>query len=115
MLELEKDRLAKTKNLQNQGLIFPIVIRGEAHLPAEIKNNRAYHKFDHVLMESEFMEKDNQRIFKELADKILECYLVLCNGLLENEGCKDFRLPEFSSIEGWLKSVVPTQFKMPGY
>jgi hypothetical protein len=117
MLDLEKRRLnSVTEDLRNKGLIFPVVIRGLEDLPNEIKSQRQFEKFDHIVHESQFEELECLKCLNALAQEIWKCYRELHNANVFQCDCSKFCLPDKSSITEWLETVAPLRrCKMPGH
>lgn len=118
MLELEKQRLGLgVEDLQNKGLIFPVVYRGLVDLPQEIKDRRNYLNFEHLINERDFKRRECHGELKKLANQIYSRYRLLTNAdILRPEPCDAFRFPELATIMPWLKSVSPVKaLSMPGY
>jgi hypothetical protein len=116
MLDLEKRRLGTIANdLRNKGLIFPVVIRGLEDLPDEIKGQRQFEKFDHIVHESQFEELECLKCLKALAEEIWKRYRELHNSNVFPSDCSKFSFPDKSSIADWLYTVAPLHDKMPGY
>jgi TIR domain len=118
MLDLEKQRLGVgVADLKNKGLIFPVVYRGLADLPEEIKTRRNYLNFEHFIDEREFQCRACHRELKTLADQIATRYRALTQAdILQVEPCEDFRFPDLEVIRPWLETVSPIKaFSMPGY
>jgi TIR domain len=118
MLELEGQRLGQgVADLQNKGLIFPVVYRGLEDLPREIKDCRNYLNFEHLILESDFKKRDCHAELMKLSKQIYDRYRSLTNaGLVQPAPCKQFRFPELGTIKDWLEGVAPVRaFTMPGH
>lgn len=118
MLHLEKKRLGCAgAELRNKGLIFPVIFRGLDCLPKEISSVRNYENFDHIIVESDFEQRDCQQKLKEIANQIFTRYLALQNaGVFNGNDCSQFRLPERADILTWLAEVSQMRsFSMPGH
>ncbi|MHC2282160.1 ASC-1-like (ASCH) protein [Bradyrhizobium diazoefficiens] len=89
MLLLEEQRLgAAVADLRNKGLIFPVVFRGLECLPSEIIDSRGYENFDHIVVESDFEQRDCQMRFVEIAKQIYSRYVALSNaGVFNTINC----------------------------
>jgi TIR domain len=116
MLELEKRRLGPgIMDLHNKGLIFPVVFRGVDCLPAEISGSRGYENFDHIVVESDFEQRECQKRLMEMAKQIYSRYKALRNaGVFDQTDCRQFRFPEKVVVETWLLQVAQIRFTMPG-
>src|SRR6516162_4199307 len=80
MLELEKRRIGPAiVDLNNKGLIFPVVFRGVDCLPAEISCSRGYENFDYIVVESDFEQRECQKRLMEMASQIYLRYKALSN------------------------------------
>jgi hypothetical protein len=118
MLRLEEQRLGPAvENLRNKGLIFPVVFRGLECLPPEISASRNYENFDHIVVESDFEQRDCQMRLKEIAGQIYLRYVALYNaGVFDATDCQQFRFPDKVTIQGWLVQISQIRsFTMPGY
>jgi TIR domain len=118
MLRLEKQRLGPAvENLRNKGLIFPVVFRGLECLPREISASRNYENFDHIVVESDFEQRDCQERLMEIAKQIYSRYVALSNaGVFDAADCRQFRFPDKVAIQGWLVKISQIRsFSMPGY
>ena len=120
MLEIEQRRLAQgIDDLQNKGLIFPVVFRGLDCLPHEIKSARQYENFDHIVAESDFRRRSCQERLKVLAEEIWKCYRTLHNaGIFTSDDCAKFCFPDKATIEPWLNTVAQLRgqgYSMPGH
>ena len=106
MLDLEQKRFGGKIDLQNQGLIFPVVFRGSVHLPEEIRC-RQFEDFEDVLMYEDFEKKKSKEI-ERLAKRIWDCYRELYNaGAFANPDCTQFRFPDKKEIMQWINEVTP--------
>lgn len=118
MLELEQLRLGSgVSDLQNKGLIFPVIYRGLDDLPNEIKSCRNYLNFEHLIHERDFKRRECHAQLKTLSQQISDRYRVLTNaGMVQPEPCKQFSFPDLDTIKPWLESVSPMKaFAMPGH
>ncbi|ADW17328.1 hypothetical protein Despr_1157 [Desulfobulbus propionicus DSM 2032] len=118
MLELEKQRLgAGVADLQNKGLIFPVVYRGADDLPEEIKTCRHYLNFEHLIHERDFKRRECHQELYALSKQISDRYRALTNaGLIQAEPCKSFKFPDLEAIRPWLEGISPIKaFAMPGH
>jgi hypothetical protein len=118
MLRLEELRLGVAKaDLRNKGLIFPVVFRGLECLPPEISGSRNYENFDHIVVESDFEQRDCQKRLIEIAKQIFWRYKALSNaGVFDAIDCKKFEFPDKVAIRGWLMQVSQIRsFSMPGH
>jgi hypothetical protein len=118
MLRLEEQRLGPpVRDLRNKGLIFPVVFRGLECLPQEISSSRNYENFDHIVVESDFEDRDCQRRLKAIAQQIYLRYVALSNaGVFNTTDCQQFRFPDKVEIWGWLIQVSQIRFfSMPGH
>ena len=116
MLELEQRRLGQgLTDLRNKGLIFPVVYRGLADLPQEIRDSRNYENFEHLYLETDFEQRDCHARLAELSKEIYGRYRALVNAnLIHQDECEQFRFPNLDAIRGWLESVSPIcAFQMP--
>jgi hypothetical protein len=118
MLRLEEQRLgAAVADLRNKGLIFPVVFRGLECLPCEISNSRNYENFDHIVVESDFENRDCQQRLMEIAKQIFHRYRALSNArVFDAIDCQQFRFPDKVVIHDWLLQVCQIRsFYMPGH
>jgi hypothetical protein len=118
MLLLEEKRLgAAEEDLRNKGLIFPVVFRGLDCLPREISGSRGYENFDHIVVESDFEQRDCQQRLMEIARQIYSRYVALSNaGVFDTMDCRQFRFPNKGQIQIWLNEVSQIRsFSMPGH
>ncbi len=132
MEELESRRLKSwgklwsldtKKNKQHEliiphGLIIPIVVRGEDHLPHEIKKRRQYYNFEDFLLGAESINSrsDFARQIRNIAKYIADMYRTL-ETLSEDpcQGCESFVLPTEDEINLWIDEVQGPRppFPMP--
>jgi hypothetical protein len=118
MLSLEQQRLgAALTDLRNKGLILPVVFRGLDCLPPEISGARDYENFDHIVVESDFEDRDCQKRLMEIARQIYVRYVAQSNaGVFATTNCDQFRFPKKVEIEAWLMQVSQIRsFSMPGH
>lgn len=113
MLDLEQKRLPGIVDLQNQGLIFPVVLRGS--LPKEISDTRHYLDLSKMIVcAKDFRSRKCQQIIKHLAEHIFARYQHLTNAnVFSNGGCDAFVFQDPKSIADWLKNISPIH-RFPG-
>jgi TIR domain len=118
MLCLEEQRLGPAvPDLRNKGLIFPVIFRGLECLPPEISGSRNYENFDHIVVESDFEQRDCQERLKEIAKQIYLRNVALINArVFDATDCQQFKFPDKVAIQGWLMQVSQIRsFSMPGH
>ncbi|MDS4059807.1 MAG: toll/interleukin-1 receptor domain-containing protein [Candidatus Contendobacter sp.] len=118
MLELEQRRLGHVvDDLRNKGLIFPVVFRGLDCLPVEIKDQRNYENLDHIIVESDFEQRDCQQRLNELAKQIFRRYMALHQaGVFANNDCVQFCFPAKAAVMPWLERISQIRlFVTPGH
>lgn len=108
MLDLEAKRLPGVADLRNQGLIFPVVLRGT--LPPEIGDTRHALNLDQLIVcDSDFRKPRCQAQIKDLAQRIFDRYQKLMQAnVFAPGGCDSFAFRSKESIADWLKRVSPT-------
>ena len=86
-------------------------------MPPEISGARNYENFDHIVVESDFEQRDCQKRLMEIAKQIYLRYVALSNaGLFDTTNCRQFRFPDKVAIWSWLMQVSQLRsFSMPGY
>jgi hypothetical protein len=117
MLGLEQERLRRLgMGLQNDGLIFPVILRGEDALPEELRG-RIYANFNHIVSENDFDVPEAQAVIRKLADSIFQRFKALSNaGILDCSDCDTYVLPEFERIRPWLETVYALRaYPTPGH
>ena len=94
-----------------------ITVRGLECLPPEISGLRNYENFDHIVVESDFEQRDCQKRLMEIARQIYLRYVALSNaGVFDATDCQQFRFPDKVAIQGWLLQVSQIRtFSMPGH
>lgn len=120
MLDLETARKENLKKigmseLQNEGLIFPVVFRGSEYLPDEIKSSRQFENLEEIILcEADFNKRRCLAIIKNLAKRIFKCYRALHKAnCFANIDCTEFKLPEKDTIMPWINEVAALP-NMPG-
>lgn len=118
MERLEERRLGLLRATadRNNGLIIPIVFRGEDHLPPEIKERRQYYNFDDFLLCDVEMWRHPHYApkIKEIAQYICDrCRMLEALPQVFDE-CEGFTLPTEEEISGWLARVAGTEITFPG-
>ena len=117
MLRLEQERLDMLDAaLRNQGLIFPVVFRGEDFLPPELAR-RIYANFDHIVSESDFEVPDALGVIRKLADGIFARFTELSRaGIFPGGECDTYALPGLDDIKAWLDEVYALRtYPTPGH
>jgi hypothetical protein len=106
MVQLEKMRLALTDaQVKNEGLIIPVVLRGEEALPDEVKK-RQYYNLDRMLLQpADFGSKACAEIIKEIAAVIFSRFRAFKRAPAPVP-CDSFTLPTDDEIRLWLQEVV---------
>lgn len=114
MLDLEAKRLPGVADLRNQGLIFPVILRGT--LPKEISDQRHFLDLDKIIVcDKDFRKPKCQLQIKDLAKRIFERYQHLMNaGAFTDAGCDSFAFRNRDTIADWLKEVSPID-RFPGH
>lgn|SRR5215213_9195515 len=118
MVELEKERLSSLPDadLKRQGLIIPIVIRGEDDLPAEIKSTRTYWNFGAMtLAQPVKRHPEYAGQIKELAAHIGKLYKSYKSLSEIHRKCDKYRLPleNDDGFKEWLSKVTAPPAKFP--
>jgi len=111
METLEKKRLDRMREglKAETGLIIPIVLRGEASLPAHIKNARHYYSFERFSLTSRNLSKNPrfEGIVREIAEEVYARKRMLDAVADDVCGdCNDFEFPTEAEIGPWLEAVA---------
>jgi hypothetical protein len=117
MLDLESQRLpALSAEQRTHGLIIPVIFRGEAHLPREIRDRRQYYNFQDFLLSHRTLNKHPKYapILRDLGEYIAGRYRALSTLDPAMFNCDGYALPSADSIQAWLNTVVPIAPRLPG-
>lgn len=116
LLEEQRLHMLGLPKNKKQGLIIPIIYRGEKILPDEIKNKRQFHVFE----DFQISGRDNLENpeYAEKIKKIAEYVQERCSELLliEETACKTcdvFDFPSEKDISDWLEIMLPPKPKLP--
>jgi hypothetical protein len=116
MRQLEERRSKQLNDyLATNGLIFPVVFRGFASLPAEIASNRQCLQLDDIVTEADLKSRRRLEKIDDLARQIYERWDKLERaGIFAGHDCSQFRLPH-DEAKGWLdQHARRSQTPMPG-
>jgi hypothetical protein len=110
MEALEKNRLDKVSkaSARENGLIIPVVLRGEKTLPPHIKNLRHFYSFERFALTSRQIARDRQfaLLAKEIADVIADRRSMLDHVATELTcGCDGFDIPTEAEVLPWLDQI----------
>jgi len=117
MVNLEATRLRLLGAEQRtHGLIIPVIFRGEAHLPPEIRDNRQCYNFQDFLLSHRTLNKHPKYapILRDLGEYIAGRYRALSALDPATFNCNEYALPSADSIQPWLNTVVPVAQPLPG-
>jgi hypothetical protein len=110
MERLEKSRLAKLERALSRecGLIIPIVLRGEASLPEDIRAKRHYYSFERFSLTSREIARNRQfeHMVRDIAS-VIHARKQMFDALGEDLTCEcdEFNLPSDEDIRPWLEAV----------
>jgi hypothetical protein len=110
MEHLEQLRLAKLDRTFSRecGLIIPIVLRGEASLPEDIRANRHYYSFERFSLTSREIAKNKQfeQMVRDIAS-VIHARKQMFDALGEDLtcDCDEFNFPSNEDISPWLEAV----------
>jgi hypothetical protein len=116
MRQLEERRRGQLDEyLATNGLIFPVVFRGFASLPAEIAGNRHCIQLDDIVTEEDLKSRKRLKKIDDLAKQIYERWEKLEEvGIAACHDCSEFRFPE-AEVTRWLEQHARRpQTPMPG-
>jgi hypothetical protein len=102
-LEAERLKLLPANEQQN-GLIIPIIYRGEKYLPDEVKSP-LYAKLDSLTGGMESHPEYQTRV-KEIAAYIIERCVAFNEHKIDAKQCDQFALPSIEEIRPWLETVT---------
>ncbi|MBI3302336.1 MAG: hypothetical protein HYZ72_09725 [Deltaproteobacteria bacterium] len=113
---VEFELLGASADKEN-GLIIPIILRGENNLPAEIKNHRHYYDFTKFKLRDISLKKHKlyDSKIEEIADYIHKRFEAL-NKVSKDPciGYENFTLPPEAEIRQWLTGVQGSAAPFPG-
>lgn len=115
---IEKKRIEllgeNVKNLDNMGMIIPIILRGE--IPPKIKDNVHYCDFSKYTTASPQIKKDPECVAKieKIVNTIREHYEIFDELGLDPCECESFSLPLEDDIKTWEKKSDRPSVPFPG-
>jgi len=111
MKALEAERLAVLPaSLGNAGLIIPVVLKGEKHLPAEIKDTRKFHQLSTVRHPRDFAKLAYVETFDKIAERIAALHRAQeSSRAIHDCDCSAFCLPDRAQVDAWLATHHVTQ------
>jgi len=111
MKALEAERLeGLPASLGSAGLIIPVVLKGEKHLPAEIKDTRSCHKMSTVLQPRDFARREHIPKFDAIAERIAELNRAQeSSRAIHDCDCAGFLFPDRAEVNAWLDTHHVTQ------
>jgi len=116
MEKLEQRRLALLpENMQNFGLIIPIILRGKSLVPKDIWNKRICHDFEDFFLSERL---NSRKFYKRISD--ISSYIAERCNIMRSSSPDPFSeknlegLPVDEEIAAWLASMVSERPKLPG-
>ena len=99
---------------RNKSLVIPVVIRGEKHVPDELKPKLCASLDDVLLIASDVRKKAVVRRVRQVAEAVFERITAMrqAGGNL-TQNCSQFRFPTTQEIDPWLRTVAPPPLSSP--
>jgi len=115
-LELERLRAVKDAAERNHSLIIPIILRGEAALPEEIKAHRQFVDFSRfTLVDPEISRSSNYaHKITEIASYIKSRCECLAREAVPFDIAEGFSLPDEEAAKQWLRRITIPRTYFPG-
>jgi TIR domain len=115
---LEASRLARVHKVADKenGLIIPIVMRGESSLPDAIKGLRHYYSFEHFSLSAREMPKNKkfEKLVREIAEVVFARKLMFNSIAADVTSiCDSFAFPTEEDVHPWLDAMMVGQEAFP--
>jgi hypothetical protein len=100
--------------LRNKGLVIPVVVRGEKHVPDELKPRLCASLDDVLLIASDVRKKAVVKRVRDVAEAVFERVTAMRQaGASLTRDCGQFRFPTMQEIDPWLRTVAPPPLSSP--
>lgn len=111
METLERQRLASLPKGPNRecGLIIPVVLRGGASLPVDVRGSRHFYNFEGFTLTSRALPRNREygKTVREIADVIADRRrLFAALGESLTCGCESFSFPSEDDVRPWVDRIV---------